>query len=318
MMQQSDIRKYLRDGSFEKFQHAIFCMAVNSPEQCIGLLKSAEMWLMRHGGKPFSEFCKVGERLNRWNGSIMGEGKWASSKYASLDDRLEWLVCQCAEDWLSQQRSTELERALRTLYDANAARAILFLLSEASEETISRFAHTFLDPDHLSNKASVDVIVRKIEDERLTRGNIGRYLIFTRKHGEETILKLTNQASCVYYIMYLVDRKQHSESRLPVLNLSSNMKQFTKLYNLIYDISPADLIRRFQRLLYREDALGMKRVGRERECISDIRKHLQENFSAYGESFFPYAMTAHSHLTVSPEKIVFESETQKLLDLHFY
>ena len=223
----------------------------------------------------------------------------------------------CAEERARAELNPELEEALHTLYDAEAARAIRFLLNDASEETISRFAYTFLEPERLAVKAGVDIIVRPIADKRLMKGNIGHYLIFTQKHNTETLLKFTNQASCVYYLMYLIDRKQHANGPLPILNLRRNMDSFIRLYQLVYDIHHDSVLERFRQLLYREDVLGMKRVGRERECIFDIRTHLKQHFESYRESYFPYAMTAHSHLSVSTEHIRFEDKAQKLLDLEF-
>jgi len=56
-------------------------------------------------------------------------------------------------------------------------------------------------------------------------------------------------------------------------------------------------------------------LTRARECIYDIRKCLQKNFAAYKESYFPYAMTATSHLTIDSSKIVFADDAKELLDI---
>lgn len=46
-------------------------------------------------------------------------------------------------------------------------------------------------------------------------------------------------------------------------------------------------------------------------------KRTGQLFSACGESYQPFAMTAHSHLSITPDHIVFEGEAECLLELYF-
>ncbi|MBQ7494589.1 MAG: hypothetical protein IJT75_02305 [Bacteroidaceae bacterium] len=111
-------------------------------------------------------------------------------------------------------------------------------------------------------------------------------------------------------------RRLPLEDVIPPLKLRKNRVPFMELYQKVYDIDSQKLSKRYQQLLYREDH-GHLRVGREAECIYDIRQHLQEAFAGYNESFFPYAMTAYSHLAIGADHIHFEGEARRLLELQF-
>ena len=231
---------------------------------------------------------------------------------------LENFVDMCRayrEDALNQ--CTDLQRFLRDLYESDAVNAIMFLLKRADDETIRRFAKC-----HLGNEASllhavVDIIVRKNDNlERMT-GNIGHYIIYTckGKDGEEKLLKFTNQASTVYYLMFLIGRC-HQDRLLPFVELRMNQEPFLELYRQVYDEHETTLLYKFKTLLQREES-GRIRAGRLHEIVYDIRKHLDERFKDYGEDFRPYAMTASHHLTIGAEHIYFEGEAKQLLQIDF-
>ena len=112
--------------------------------------------------------------------------------------------------------------------------------------------------------------------------------------------------------MYLIHHYRNPECKSSV-SLSANRWKFMQLYHHVYTISDDKLQHKVQNLLYRE-VDGNLRVGRENELRRDIRHHLEEAFSSFGESHQPYAMTARKHLTVPPELIIFEGEANKLLD----
>ena len=203
------------------------------------------------------------------------------------------------------------------MYQCEAARAILFLLKRADEETVREFALSYLGQEHAAQIATVDIIVRENEPQNI-RGNLGHYVIYTRKgaDGEEQLLKFTNQSSTVYYLMFLIHRCQPNRL-MPYAELRSNFNQFLELYKQVYDEHLQDFYQRASNLLYRKDESGKMRAGRLHEIIYDIRKHLEERFADYGESFQPYAMTAKQHLTIGAEHIHFEGEAQRLLSLEF-
>ena len=201
--------------------------------------------------------------------------------------------------------SSHLDEIIRRLQYSRAADAIIFLLERASPEVQKSFLNNFLSPDELARRAHVTMVVR--HNPRPPRGNIGHYLIFASKEGgEERLLHFTNQASSVYYLMYLIDRYQR-QGVLQPLDLGTNREQFFKLYYSVYDISPSALEQRIQNLLYREEN-GKIRVGRLRELIYDIRLHLEDLFVDYDEAVAPYVMTAYRHLEIGAEHIFFEDE----------
>ena len=214
-------------------------------------------------------------------------------------------------------RCTDLQRFLRDLYESDAVNAIMFLLKRADDDTIRHFAKCHLGNEMSLLHATVDIIVRKNDNlERMT-GNIGRYIIYTRKgkDGEEKLLKFTNQASTVYYLMFLIGRCQQ-DRLLPFVELRMNLEPFLELYRQVYDEPETTLLYKFKHLLQRTES-GRIRAGRLHEIVYDIRKHLALRFDEYDETYLPYAMTAREHLTVSPDHIYFEGDAAQLLLLQF-
>lgn len=212
----------------------------------------------------------------------------------------------------------DLNRTIRNLFENRAAEAITFLLSQAEPDVQRKFYNAFLNPNELARLAHVDIIVLPIESEGMMSGNRGRFLIYTSKDGnEEQLLKFTHQASCVYFLMYLIDRKQKAGVLSPI-EIRENKEAFAHLYQRVYDITDDDLQKRISDLEYRKDKGGNIRTGRLKEIIYDIRKRLQERFNEYDESFFPYAMTANSHLAIAPERIHFVGTAEHLLEEHIF
>lgn len=233
---------------------------------------------------------------------------WVLEYFTELCTK-RYAACHLNEDgqWEYQipPISPELEEVIKHLQNSRAAEAIIYLLNYALPEVKKSFLNNFLSPDELARRANVKIIVRRRENERKMRGNIGNYLIFTKKDDEEEqLLRFTHQASCVYYLMYLIDRYQRSGFLQP-LDLAINKCEFMRLYQRVYDISSKELEIRYQNLLYREEN-GRIRVGRTRELIYDIRMHVEEHFMGYDEAAAPYLMTAYRHLEIGSEHIVFE------------
>lgn len=207
-----------------------------------------------------------------------------------------------------------VEEAIRNLRSNDAVKAIMFLLHNVTEDVRQKFWDGFLDPEELAKRAHANIIVRRIENDGMMKGNIGRYLIYTQKgDSEASQLKFTHQASCVYYLMFLIDRSQHEGFLLP-LELGANKEQFMNLYHNVYDITQDKLSDRFKKLLFREEGKNL-RVGRIKDVISDIHKRVDENFAEYDEDSSPYVMTAFRHLEIDPKRIVFES--QEILSFEF-
>lgn len=210
---------------------------------------------------------------------------------------------------------SELEKSVAQLYASGAADAIKYLLERSDPATLRMFTDRYLDAERLADQATVRVVVRPADDSVTITGNTGRFLVYLQKDGwHEVRLSFTNQASMVYYLMYLIHHCHHPECKSPV-SLSRNRDEFMWLYHRVYQISDEKLEERVYRMLYRE-VDGNLRVGRENELRRDIRHHLEDAFSEFSESHQPYAMTARTHLTVPQELLIFEGEAEELLE-HF-
>lgn len=227
-------------------------------------------------------------------------------------------LCDSVKYEHDPESEKELDLMLKDLYhDRFFVSSLMFLLKKADAETIKQFAACYIGDDE-AQYASVDIIVRKNDKlERIT-GNIGHFLIYMRKgeDSEEKLLRFTNQASMIYYLMFLISRCQKSRKK-DFVELRKNQDPFLELYRQVYDEPETTLLFKYKNLLNREDLYGNVRAGRLNEIIYDIRRHLEERFMEYDESFKPYAMTAKQPLTVSAERIHFEGEAQQLLCLEF-
>ena len=205
---------------------------------------------------------------------------------------------------------------LAELYGWSMARALKYLLDNVSEPVRQCFAHTYMAPETLACHATVTIVVRPLQLRSRRTATMGRVAIFMRDAcGREHPLQFSTQVATVYYLMHLITRRQHIGS-LPPICLQRNADMFMELYSIVYDQRADQVKRRYHSLLYRV-VDGKIRTGRLGETISDIRRHLSQAFLPTGESFVPYAMTARTHLSVQPHMIVFEDDTQRLLNLQF-
>ena len=136
-------------------------------------------------------------------------------------------------------------------------------------------------------------IVKKLK----TNGKFRVYL----SDGVDTVqVKFGRAASCIVYIMYLLDRKQRGDE-IDTLKISNNEKLFCELYGSVYDKSEAKDT--FKTLESRFDGGKVKR-SRLTDCYSDIRKALDESVSEFGESALPfYIPNEYSHITILSSNI---------------
>ena len=226
-------------------------------------------------------------------------------------------LCLKVRDEHDKESEKELKEMLQELFqDKRFVSALMTLLRKADSETIRQFADSYLGQD-MAQYVTVDIVIRRNDNlERMT-GNIGHYLIYTRKgeDGEEKLLRFTNQASTVYYLMFLISRCQQEHPAF--VELAKNRDLFLELYRQVYDEHETTLVYKYDNLLRREDRYGQHHAGRLHEIVYDIRKHLAYRFDEYDETFLPYAMTAREHLTVSPDHIYFEGDAAQLLLLQF-
>ena len=145
-------------------------------------------------------------------------------------------------------------------------------------------------------------IVKKLK----TNGKFRVYL----SDGEDTVqVKFGRAASCIVYIMYLLDRKQRGDE-IDTLKISNNEKLFCELYGIVYNKSEAKDT--FKTLESRFDGGKVKRA-RLTDCYSDIRKALDESVSEFGESALPfYIPNEYSHITVLSSNITIHETFENL------
>ena len=145
-------------------------------------------------------------------------------------------------------------------------------------------------------------IVKKLK----TNGKFRVYL----SDGEDTVqVKFGRAASCIVYIMYLLDRKLRGDE-IDTLRISSNEKLFCELYGAVYNKSEAKDT--FKTLESRFDGGKVKR-SRLTDCYSDIRKALDESVSEFGESALPfYIPNEYSHITVLSSNITIHEAFENL------
>lgn len=145
-------------------------------------------------------------------------------------------------------------------------------------------------------------IVKKLK----TNGKFRVYL----SDGKDTVqVKFGRAASCIVYIMYLLDRKLRGDE-IDTLKISNNEKLFCELYSTVYNKSEAKDT--FKTLESRFDGGKVKR-SRLTDCYSDIRKALDESVSEFGESALPfYIPNEYSHIAVLSSNITIHKTFENL------
>ena len=223
----------------------------------------------------------------------------------------------CAERHVDACAAPRVEvslEVLNALYGSQAAKALMFFMERADDVTRSRFLTQFVDVEQQAQLSTANIVVRRTGKDVRQMGNVGKFQIFVQMSGGDTrLLHFTNQVSTVYYLLNLIDRC-HKQGVLSPLNLGSNKQVFVQLYHQAYDnITREEVLRRYELMLFRRVGNSL-RAGRLNEVIYDIRRHLDKLFGSYGQNYQPYAMTAHSHLAIPANHILFEGEAEALLD----
>lgn len=319
------------DSNYEDLKEVMINMAINSPDICFEVLAAVG------GGSysfknPFTEDYSTEEALKIERKKLEEFFFYARNKevdgvnycpsYTGIETAqneydIEQFVKKCILARENSEVRKEIDTTIRERFGENSIRALRYFLSKSDDDTIRDFAYACLPPENLAANATVDIVVSKTANNNDIRGNTGSFLIHTQKDGGVPYrLKFTHQASCVYYLMHLIDRcnGQHGTESL---SLQKNKTSFMELYHKVYDIRQADLNERFENLLFREDKHGEIRAGRLKEIIYDIKKQMNKAFNQYDESCFPYIMTAEKHISVSIHRIHFVGEAEELLNFKF-
>ena len=300
---------------YEWFMHPLVNLAVNNPELCIAVLK-----------KIFPSLPSERDPFLSLN-----EGQWPydhedpDGKY-DLDRRFRRFVELCAqyqgrfecgpnfrmELYMAEQ---QLNRVMKELYNHPAAKLLIQEIKFGNNRAMENVAKDMLDRDDLAQFSTVNVIVRKNEE---LRGNAGHFVIYLEKGSTSCQLIFKNKNSVIYYLMCLIDAKNHHELPRRAIHLRNNQNTFKTLYKTVYDdIEDKVIAERTERMLTRY-VDGKLRAGRLGETICDIREHVEGAFLQFDECCQPYLVTIHSHLAIPSDLITFEGEAEKLLDLRIF
>ncbi|MBQ4392178.1 MAG: hypothetical protein II826_03585 [Prevotella sp.] len=227
------------------------------------------------------------------------------------------LFAQSHEESHGNVTAKAIETLLGEQFGYQVVPALKFLLDNTTPAALVRFVYDFMSPRSVVAHSTASIVVRPIPWQMKRTGNIGRYVMYLhRQDGTEDLIRFTHQASTIFFLMHLIDRHQRS-GELDALSLHRNEKPFKRLYRMVYDTVNDDIVASRYRSLLRRVVDHRLRAGRKSAIILDIRNHLGQLFSACGESYQPFAMTAHSHLSITPDHIVFEGEAECLLELYF-
>ena len=323
---------YFWTDSYTSFRNSIINLAVNCPETCQTILENVAK------EQNFSQWDEAREwRLlaSKSGAHHMHVAPWPDefTDRLVLDiknppdngkvDGLKMFMERCQTAYNNNTETTDvyINHFLADLYGKQAGNLIAFLLSKATPEVKQEVLNNYLDAGTQGLYANIELVVRKNSIWK-RRGNNGYYVISTRQKGEskETPLKFTHQPSLVYYMLHLIDSyhhplfKQTSTRRLRPIDLRRNELAFCRLYDELYHVDYERAKERYHALLYRNEPNGAVRAGRLKDVVYDIRKTLQAVFDNYDESYVPYTVSAHKHLSISPDLIVFDENAKVLLN----
>lgn len=177
-----------------------------------------------------------------------------------------------------------------------------------------------IDRFSLGRRASTKIKVKKESNQNLHK-NHGKYFVTLQyendKGTHEIVMDFKNQPTAVVYIMYLIDRKQKG-NKVERIDLQNNMKEFTRLYKLIYGdyIEPARIESHLKNIITEEVVDNGKvtlKTGRLKLYYEDISEIIDAKM-VKTENPLPYKVNARTHLTIPKENIEIPEE---LLDFKF-
>lgn len=206
---------------------------------------------------------------------------------------------------LSETQEKRLKMACREVeyvFKSFPAEVVGKFTIEVMKKNISFAYENCLNRDGIAAKSKIHVSIErpkkeidaeidpKVINKLKTNGKYRVYL----SNGEQTVqVMFGRSASCVIYIMYLLDRKKRGDE-IDTIRISKNETLFCELYGYIYNELDA------------RDRFNMLKSGHSNltNCYLDIRDSLNDAVSQFGESAVPfYIPNEYSHITVLRERI---------------
>ena len=188
------------------------------------------------------------------------------------------------------------------------------IFKECDIQTQKDIFKKFIDRNTLGKKSKIIITIEKTPREEVVR-NVGLYRISIRPEGctndNRKFLSFKHQATCVVYMMYLIDRKDRKK-KVDCLQLTSNMTNFKSLYQYVYGFGSNDIDAEVEKLLVEKPKnSNYYRSGKLRHCYSDISSTFSRELDDI-ESPVPFMVNRSSHLTIDPEHIIIPDEFKRL------
>ena len=167
----------------------------------------------------------------------------------------------------------------------------------------------FLNRSELAAKSQIKVSVEAIRKDVVIKTNNkqktnGTFRVYLTKGSKTEQVVFKRRASCIIYIMYLMDRKKRGD-QVDTISIKDNEELFMKLYSYVYpDQKEIDFV-----------AITTKSDGGSRlpNYFTDIRDALYDVVGKFGDSPLPfYIPNSNSHITVRSENIKITKEFKDL------
>lgn len=188
------------------------------------------------------------------------------------------------------------------------------IFKECDIKTQKEIFKKFIDRNNLGKKSKVIITIEKTPREEVVK-NVGLYRISVCPEGwakeSRKFLSFKHQATCVVYMMYLIDRYDR-KNKVDCLKLSSNMANFKSLYKSVYGFGANDIDLEVEKLLVEKpkDESKRYRSGKLRHCYHDISVTLSRELEDI-ENPVPFMVNRSSHLTIDPGHIYVPAEFKK-------
>lgn len=189
------------------------------------------------------------------------------------------------------------------------------IFKECDIKTQKEIFKKFIDRNTLGKKSKVIITIEKTPREKVVQ-NVGLYRISVLPEGwakdSRKFLSFKHQATCVVYMMYLIDRCDR-KNKVDCLKLSSNIANFKSLYKSVYGFGANDIDMEVEKLLIEKpkDESKRYRSGKLRHCYHDISVTLTRELEDI-ENPVPFMVNRSSHLTIDPGHINVPAELKKL------
>lgn len=163
----------------------------------------------------------------------------------------------------------------------------------------------YINPQHLAEASTMDVVVCKVDSADKNRKNDGLYRLFFKREYESLMVHFSRKSGFILYLIYLLDRKKNGD-KVDTLNISQYKEVFSKLYQLVYGISGESIFTDMMKNFNANNEVQQKGLYNVLKSIRDDVGSTCERMREPAEPFLIHDIS--SHLAVLPEHIILPSE----------